>query len=268
MPRARLFGGRDFSGFTHSPTLPNYRRTVNLRRIAAAPALALLASTLIFAGAAPSSADPGNAFDVYSIEVGDLRVKSGACRNIPITLRHDASSYVDDIDANVEFWRGSRYVGSEYLYSGSSGSLRGSFFYCPNLDGFGNFKAGPSEVSWSSYDYSDLGNFTDATTGSFKVLQDARVTKLKAKRKGKKVTITGRSSWYSVDASRWLSDPKRWKLKLQRQASGGKWKTVKNFRAGKKGFTVKVTAKKRAKYRVVSAAGRDTWSGVSKTIRK
>lgn len=240
---------------------------MNLRRIAAAPVLALLASTLMFAGSAPSSADPGNVFDITSVRVSDLRVNSGSCRSLPMTLTHNGGQ-LEDVLASVEIWRGSSYVDSELLSQLSAGRITGSYFYCPYGDQFGRFRAGPSEVSWAAIDYAETGEFRDATRGTFTILQDARVTKLKAKRKGKKVTITGRSSWYSVDASRWLSDPKRWKLKLQRQTSGGKWKTIKNFRAGKKGFAVKTSRSARAKYRVVSAAGRDTWSGVSKTIRK
>ncbi|MFI5426030.1 hypothetical protein [Aeromicrobium sp. UC242_57] len=94
------------------------------------------------------------------------------------------------------------------------------------------------------------------------------MTGVKAKRKGKKVTFTGKSSWYSVSASRWLRDPKGWKFKLQRQSSGGSWSTVKAGRVGKKGFKIVISRSKRATYRVVTVSGKDTWSGTSKTIRK
>lgn len=240
---------------------------VNLRRVLIAPAVASLIASVALVAAPSAQADPGNPFDVYSIKVSDLRVNSGSCRSLPITVLHDGGSGYD-IDADVEIWLGSKYVTSDYVYGNVSGGATGTVFLCPTMHGIGKFRAGPSEIGWVFDDYSDMGEFRDATSGTFTVLQDARVTGLKAKRKGKKLTFTGRSSWYSVDASRWVTDPKGWKLRLQRKSSNGAWKTVKSFRSGKKGFSVKVAAKKRATYRVTSVAGRDTWSGTSKTIRK
>lgn len=240
---------------------------MNLRPLVLAPVLALLASVLVGVGTAPASADSGNEFDVYAVEVGDLRVNSGSCRSIPITLRHDIP-YLD-VSADVEIWRGSRYIDSEYLFDGGYGYLTDHLQHCPYSDGLGKFRAGPSDVEWASSDYSFSDEFRDSTTGSFTVLQDARVKNVKAKRKGKKITITGKSTWYSVSASRWVADPKGWKLRLQRQTKSGSWKTVKSLRSKKGGkFTVKTSRSSRASYRVVSNASTTTWSGVSKTFRK
>lgn len=239
-----------------------------MKRLAVAIATLALGAGVI--QAAPAQAGSGGiTFSITSIQVDDYAIRSGGCRSIPIVATHDAPVLVDYVSADVEIWNGSRYVDEAFLTGDGPGRLEGSFHYC-TFKGLGDFRLGPTEISWSGMTASDFlsGEIQSSKTTTFTILQDARVSKLKAKRSGKKITFTGKSSWYSVKSSKWLADPKGWKFKLQRQAPGGAWKTVKSARVGKKGFKVSTSRSASASYRIVTSAGKETWSGISKIVRK
>jgi hypothetical protein len=56
---------------------------------------------------------------------------------------------------------------------------------------------------------------------------------------------------------------------VQRQTANGTWKSVKSARvkAGGK-ISVKVSASKAARYRLVVTGGQQTWSSTSKIVKK
>lgn len=238
-----------------------------MKRLAALPAVALFATVLVAAGS-PSYADPGNAFDVYAVQVPDLRVNSGACRSLPVELLHDGSG-LEDAYANVEVWRGRTYVEAATLFTNSPGRISGSMLHCPSWEGLGKFRAGPSDVDYATTDFAMFGEFRDNTTVSFSILQDARASKFAAKRSGKRLTATGKATFYNVAARRWVSTPKGTKVKLQRQSPKGSWKSVKSGRVGAGGkINLKVRVSGKARYRLSVSGGQQTWSATSKAVRK
>lgn len=239
---------------------------MNLRRAILLPAVALIASALTVA---PASADPGNPFDIYSVETSDVRVDSSACRSVPMTVRHNAGP-LEDAWAVVEMWRGSRYIDEQILFDSYPGKIADSALICPSFSGLGKFRFGPSQISFSTPDYASSGTFRDATTSrTISVLQDSRASKAKATRKGRKVTVTAKATFYDFYSGRWRATPKGTKYQLQRQTAGGSWSKVKSGHVGKTGkISVKTNRSKRATYRVKVNAGKQTWSAVSKSVRK
>jgi hypothetical protein len=238
---------------------------MKISRLLLAPALAVaIAAT----GMSAAHADPGNAFDVYAIDAPDVRVNSGGCRSIPVALLHDGAG-LEDAYATVEMWRGGTYVEQSMLFASTPGRIAGSFNHCPTFEGLGTFRFGPSDVKYATTDFASLGEFRDSTTRQVRILQDARIGSVSIKAAGKKRTLTAKTKFYDVAASKWRATPKGVKVRVQRQAAGGVWRTVKSSRVGAAGkVRVSVKASKKARYRLTVAAGRQTWDAVSKTVRK
>lgn len=239
---------------------------MNLRKLLIAPAVALVAS--FFVTVSPASADPGNPFDVYNVTATSLRAHSGSCRYLPITANHNGTN-LEDIYGSTEIWRNGQYLSETSVTDAGPGTLTANYLWCPYLDGLGKFRVGPTNISYATTDYNYTGNFIDSTNGTFTVYQDSRVSNIKAVRAGKKRTLTGKATFYSVSAARWASSPKGTKLRLQRETTRGSWRTVKSARVTKGGkFKVAASASKAARYRVVVSGGSQTWPATSRVVSK
>lgn len=253
----------------HIPTTHSahraYSQMVNIRRVTLLPIIALIVGALSFA---PASADPGNPFDITSMEIGNVRVNSGACREIPMALKHNGG-LVKDAGATIEVWSGRRRVDEQMLFVSEAGQITGPALICPTYLGFGVFRAGPSDISYPTPDFESIIRFRDKTARTFSVLQDSRVSKVKARRSGRTVAVTAKATFYDFYADHWRSVAKGTKYRLQRQITSGSWVNVKSGRVGKSGkILMKVKRSKQGAYRVKVNGDRQTWSATSNTVRR
>ena len=199
-------------------------------------------------------------------------MNSGSCRYIPVTATTNAAWDYQEIDVEVDVWRGGSYLGTADLERvGKSSRLSGSYFYCPNIDDVGSFRLGDSQVSWERYDddytYYYDGDFTDSSRGSMVVKQAAGVA-LSATNKGKTRKFRATASYFGIE--RWYRFPKGQRLFLQRQASAsGAWQTIKSAKTKRKGLAkFKVKTASTFRYRVVSQATSRTFASASRVVTK
>ncbi len=218
------------------------------------------------AGGAPAPSVQQQAaapFDVTLVG-SKFRVRSGGCRDIPFTVRHNAG-YLDRFTAEVEVWRGQDYLGDtfDYVYD-SSGPLRASYFWCP-FEGVGNLRIGPSLIE---YGYDD-GSFRDSSRSTLTVLQDVQLGIVSVRRQGTLRTVVARGRFFSVDEYGWRRLPAGTVAHLQRERSDGTWVTVSRARFKRDG---KVTLTRRsasaATYRVFTARNTRSWWGATSSFRR
>ncbi|MBA4608381.1 hypothetical protein H1W00_07825 [Aeromicrobium sp. Marseille-Q0843] len=247
----------------------------------AAAAAALLIALLPSVAHADESSDVS---DVW-LSAQDLRVNSGACRTARLKMHHNGG-HLERIAAEVEIWKGSRYVGEtfDFLYD-SSAPLTVEHLWCP-YEGLGRFRAGPSDVEWSytvetshwdSYlemwitdtDYRE-GDLRDRSQASFLVKQDARLSRPTGRTSGRTRTLSTKLTHYNVGASQWKA-MKKAPVKLQRRPSNGRgqWKTIKSVRTSSTGrATATAKATKKFQYRFAYSGSGTTWSRTSAAVRR
>lgn len=250
--------------------------------VAATTCLATLVLALM-----PSIAHANDSWDVSDVwlTAQDVRVNSGACGTAPMKMHHNGG-YLDRIAADVEIWKGPRYVGEtfDYLYD-SSAPLTVEHLWC-SFEGLGRFTAGPSKVEWSytvetSYWDSDLqmwltdtdhreGELRDSSRTSFTVKQASRLSKPSVRRSGRTRTLSTKLSHYNVETSSWKA-MKKTRVKLQRRAGNGRgpWKTIKTVRTSSSGrATSSVKAARKFQYRFVYGGSGTTWNRTSVVVRR
>jgi hypothetical protein len=209
-----------------------------------------------------SGAGSGQPPDVTSLHVPDVHVASGSCRYVPMSAVVTNGGSVNDVD--VQIWRGSSYLDDRDLSMTSATVASGSYFYCPNIDGLGAFRAGPSQIAWDNGAAQQTK--ADATTATFRVKQ-AATAKIATDRSGRTVTITGRLRYYRVSASGFVY-AKKTILYLQKLSSGT-WRTVDHASTGKHAKAVfEVTSKKARSWRIVFHGSKTIWASVSNSARE
>ncbi|QYJ03419.1 hypothetical protein KUV85_13935 [Nocardioides panacisoli] len=207
-----------------------------------------------------ASAPAGQDFDVWLRAGGKVHVKSGSCRDLTFQVRHNGG-VLDSFDAEVEVWRGSKYLGQTFDYQyDSSGPLRASYYWCP-YEGLGKLRLGPTDVEWTDDDWASQGQFWDSSRAVITVKQH-QTCRVDWSRKARgRVKVNAKLRFYAVNAYRWANAPKGTVVKLQRKAPRG-WKLIDRARVGKKG---KVhldgrAIRKKTRYRVVQSGTNRTWS--------
>lgn len=248
------------------------------RRIAAALTTTIAALVTAGSGFAPAMASdsPGDTFNIRSITVQSVHVRSTSCVYTPIAVTVDAGSATGgdvDFNATIDFWRGSKQVDSDYVYdsvnpASSVFTIRDNYMFCP-YSGLGSMRTGPSQVDGTAYDsdYNTLADeqFTDYTRGTF-VAKASTVTALSTTRlSGNRTKFTAVPRYFSVDYSGW----KRWGNKyvtLQRQTSAGSWVRVATMKTSSRGVAVTTLKVSRGqKYRVLTPGTTVAWTGTSAT---
>ncbi|GAA3531917.1 hypothetical protein AFL01nite_20340 [Aeromicrobium flavum] len=254
------------------------------RRLATAVATSVAGLLLAFLPSVAHAEESSDVSDVW-LTAQDVRVTSGACRNAKLKMTHNGG-YLERIAAEVEIWKGSRFMGEtfDFLYE-SSDALAVEYQWCP-YEGLGRFRAGPSDVEWSytvetSYwdpflemwetetDYRE-GDLRDYSKASFWIKQDSRLSRPTGRTTGRVRTLSTKLTHYNVEASRWKALRKA-SVKLQRRASNGRgqWKTIKTVRTSFAGrATAKVKSAKSSQYRFVYGGSGTTWSRTSATVRR
>lgn len=223
------------------------------------------------------SASAASGYDLWALSAANRVVSSTACRYVKVTARTNAPDG-DNLLATTEVWLDGEFIDEVVLRSAGPGRLAGNFRHCPREHYVGEFRLGPSEVEY--LDEHDLVEaFVDNSRTRFKAKQAARFTAVKAVRKGKTLTVTARPQFYGIgnDRTGWAPATQKYRrgkyktntaFRLQRLTSTG-WKTVKTARAPKtKTLTMKVKAKRSARYRLVSNETLRTFSQTSKTFRR
>jgi hypothetical protein len=240
------------------------------RRMTAPLALtALLATMLTFTaasgGAATASpttqaAAAGGSFDVWLRAGNKVHVRSSACRDLRFRVHHDGGA-LGDFTAQVEVWRGAKYLGQTFDYQyDASGPLRASYYWCP-FDGLGKIRLGPTDVDWYSVDWMQSGSFRDGSRAAMKVKQHQKCRVTWARKARGRVRVAGKLRFYSVNKYSWRNTPKGRKVKLQRKTRHG-WKTIDRARVGKRGkvrLDGRAVRKKRT-YRMKQGGDRRTWA--------
>lgn len=177
---------------------------------------------------------------------------------------------VTDFDAYVGVTKGGEIEDSLYI---SGSSVRTSLLICPGLSGLGTYRAGPADVV-AEYEYydddvddmvTDYANFEDSTSSAFHVRGKAKAS-LTASRSGRTVTLTARATYYNPQRDRYSAHRAR-SAKLQVK-SGKTWKTLRtvDMKGGK--ATVKITAKKKAQYRLTFGATDSVAAATSPTVTR
>lgn len=205
-------------------------------------------------------------FDVWIVP-RHVKVNSGACRDIPFTVRHNGG-YLDRFVAEVEVWKGSKYMDQTYDYVyDSAGALRGSYFWCP-YEGLGTFRLGPTQVEWNDYSYDDEGSFRDRSIARFQVLQASNFRKVRIAKRGAVRTVHARLVYFDTGSESWEVAPKGTPIRLQRMA-GGRWTYLKTGRVGKGGYiSISVKAQRAREYRLIFGKTSRTWGANSLVLRK
>ena len=253
---------------------------MRLRLLSAATATISTAATLAFVGAPSASAadGTGDTFNIRSISVSDVHVRSTSCVNTPMSVTFDSGAArggETSVSADVEIWRGSRQVDTAFVYgdptpTSSTFTLRDSYLFCPWVDELGTLTAGPSQVDGSAYDpewYDTLAEeqFTDYTRTRFHARQDSRTSLTATRLSGGRTRFTVVPSYFSVNSSAW----KRWGSKtvtLQRLSSTGSWVRVASVTTSRRGTGTKTISVARGKrFRVVTGGTSATWSSTSAT---
>lgn len=223
------------------------------------------AATLI----APPAAQAAGSFDVYDIRAESVRVNFDGCRNVTITARTDAPSWITDVDAYVDVRVNGGHVDEVWLEEYPSvNRLRGHYFYCPNLDEVGTYKLGPSQVTAYDDDWNGE-HFIDRSTGTMLIKQATRA-KVTATRSGNLRKFTVRPRYFSVGYG-WYRYPTGQRVHLQRRPANGSgvWKRVDTARVDKRGTArLQKRAAKSFQYRVTSPGTARSWSLQTKTIRR
>ncbi|GAA3526244.1 hypothetical protein GCM10022196_02950 [Aeromicrobium flavum] len=200
--------------------------------------------------------------------------------------RHNAPSWVHSVQVSTDLRPDPGSSTEVFLEESSRGRLTGTFDYCPRYtDGtVGKYHLGESEVLYYDADGNDLGEFIDTSRGYVTIKQSARFVGVKAKRKGKTVTVSARPQYWSIGAygevgnwssANWANNSKSNRLKkqfaLQRRTANGRgtWRTVKRV-VPPKGTTlaIKLKARKRFQYRIVSTGTARTFATTSRVVRR
>src|SRR4051794_29962389 len=135
-----------------------------------AAVLASVATPLVVT--APAQA--AGSVDLYNLRSPGLHVNSGSCRDVTITANTTAGPDIEEVDAEVDVWLGGKNVGTASLSASADPShLRGTYFYCPGLDGVGKFRLGDTQLSWFDTDFND-GSRVDGSRGSMTIKQATR----------------------------------------------------------------------------------------------
>jgi hypothetical protein len=153
-----------------------------------------------------------------------------------ITLQHKASR---------------AWVDSDQTDGANSGSLR--------VDDYG-LRPGVHQLLADCY---FSGDAVDEITIKF----GSRSVVTSSSRDGRKVSLKGVVRRWSASDTRFVG----WRnamVKVQRRTTDG-WRTVKKVESGRKGHVaVAVTSRRAAKWRLVAAESRSTWSSVSAGIKR
>jgi hypothetical protein len=231
----------------------------NMRALAIVIAALMPMAATPAAASQPATVERAAAYDITALRVEKLRLNSGACRNLAVTVRHNIpDGYYADV--YFEVWRGPEYQETGSVYGDvASGTLSGTYLYCP-YQGLGKFRVGPSEVSYASPNYGDTGEFRDDTQGSFLVKQDSTTRKFSASRSGRTVRLAATTRFYNSDASQWMRVPKGKVVRVQRQRVNGSWETVSRARVGNRGRVVaSVTSRAKRTWRLMLVGSPRTW---------
>lgn len=133
------------------------------------PVLTLMGGGTAVANAAASGAAQQD-FDVWLRAGNKVHVKSGSCRDLTFTMRHNAG-LLESCDAAVEVWRGPNYLGQTYDHQyDSRGPLRASYYWCP-FEGLGKLRLGPTEVDGTDNDWHSSRGFWDDSRAAMTVKQ-------------------------------------------------------------------------------------------------
>lgn len=237
-------------------------------RIVAATAATLAAAGTILTAGTPAQA--ASRFDVYALRASNLHVNSNSCRNVHVTASTTAGSSVEDIWAEADVWHGNQQTDSVWLepVHGNVNRLAGNFYYCPSLDGVGQFRLGSTAVDWYDGDYNDR-SFADNSTGKM-VIKQATRARFTASRSGARRTFRAHAVYFGVGYG-WIHFPKGVRVTLQRRPakSSGPWKSVQSQRTTKSGnVTYTIRASKTHQYRVVSAATTRSWNLAGPVLTK
>ncbi len=225
-------------------------------------ALSVTAASGGTATASPSvrSAAAAGSFDVWLRAGNKVHIRSGACRDLRFTVHHDGG-LLGDFTAEVEVWRGAKYLGQTFDYQyDASGPLRASYFWCP-YEGLGRLRLGPTDVDWYSVDWMQSGSFRDGSRASMRVKQHQKCRVKSARKARGRVKVTGKLRFFSVNRSSWRNTPKGSKVKLHRKTRRG-WKWLDTARVGKRG-KVQLNGRavrRKATYRIKQPGHRRTWS--------
>lgn len=205
-----------------------------------------------------------------TLSATSIRVRSGACPDVPFVVRHDFG-YLDRFTAEVEVWKGSRYIDEtfDYVYE-SSGPIRSTLSICVNkARDLGTYRIGPTRGEYNDYSIDLDGTYTDASTTTFKVLQHSRFGTVSTTRVGRTRTFKSRLTYFDAGTSSFRSAPRGIRIRLQRLAANGSWTTVAAARVGIRGrVAIPIKASTARTYRLVSPETARTWSAKSRTARR
>lgn len=233
----------------------------SMRLRALVSAAALVAAALLVP--APAQAlEKDEVFDV-KLSAKDFRIKKGGCQDIPYTATH-TQGVLESFSLGSDLWKGGRNLSFTFSkVENSAGPLNATWFWCSHY-GPGTFTLKENRVRWiHSQGPTTTGEFVLVQELKHTVKQDSKAKVSKVAKRKRKISATAKITHFDTadHNNRWTSVPKRTKVKLQLK-KGKSWKTIDTGRVGKKG-TVKLqgkAAKKKATYRVVSAASKRTWS--------
>lgn len=233
-------------------------------------ALPVVAASALALGAAIGGASPVAASSrpvtVKSVTASNITA-NGGCRTSTIRVYYSAEPRLDDVSFEVEVWKGSHFLGTEFVDEPHRGYASGSYYWC-NYEGIGTFRLKRLAVEWWDYEADDYtGTYGDSHTASFQVKQASRVTMTSLTRTKTSRTATAkrlmtavvRNRYYRSSAYAWTN----WKshyVYLQRKTNTG-WKSVKRATTNTKGV---------ATLRYVAPLGQPVWrvyTPGNKTIR-
>lgn len=264
-----------FSGLPRQRNLESMehrsRKKLRMRRVGTLVAAAVLPITIVAGGSSAPVAAVASArapFDIV-IQAKDFHIKSGGCQDVPFKVRHSAG-YLDRFTAEVEVWKGPRFVDRtfNYVYD-SSGPLRDSFFVCiSERDDLGTYRLGPSRGEYNDYDANVDGRWSDRSQVRIKVLQHSRFQRIRATERAGVHTFTGRLSYFDAGGETYRPAPRGTSVRLQRQRPGGVWVDVETTKVGRAGSVhVRTRNKRAAIYRFAFSGTAITWHARSAEIK-
>lgn len=219
------------------------------RSFGAATAVALALGAAVVASPAQASERP---VDITGYKVSSVTVADSNCRNISVSATTKIrSDYVDSYGI-VDVTRSGGVVDMLWF---DDRKVTDRAQICPSVSGLGAYKVGPADISatyeyWDDYfqDYmEDYADYIDGTAKTFYV-RGKTTSSLKAKRSGKKVTLTATAKVYSPEKYRYAQyNAKNAKFQVK---TGTGWKTLKTVNLKKGTAKITLTQAKRKTYRL------------------
>lgn len=192
-----------------------------------------VALALAVLGAPSATAIEEQTYGIVSIHANNIRVGTGSCIQTPLKVTYSNIPGSDHSwSADVDVWNGSQYVGNEFVWDPNTPitdsptiTVNDSLQWC-SMDGFGTFRLGASQVDADNWDTMTNYAFSDNTTGTFVVKQDARAafTARRSSSRRRLVNLSASVTYFNDDWARWMSWTGRTVI-FQRHTADG-WVTV------------------------------------------